>query len=215
MKNILILISFLVLTSQMYSSDIFNILPTGGATLVNNDTVTIKWIYPDSTDDVNIWLWNGFFGTFTLIDTNISATLGQYNWYIDTEDFSTKCRIKIQSVNHPEIYGFNTGYFSIVDSANPASDVSDKTSLKGFSIKVFPNPLLNSQFTITSDIPFENSVFVNIYNLQGTKVSSLTKSNITGLKSFTVNVSELQPGIYFFEVITNGKYSTSKVIIQK
>ncbi|MBI5323743.1 MAG: T9SS type A sorting domain-containing protein [Ignavibacteriae bacterium] len=216
MKKILLIISFMFLTAQLYGSDIFNIQPAGGATIVNNDTMRIKWIYPDTTgDEVNIWLWNGFLCTFTLIDSNVSASAGQYNWYIDTENFSSKYRVKIQSVNNPEIYGFNTGYFSIVDSANPASDVSDLNNLKGSLIKVYPNPLMNNQFTITSVIPFENSVLVNIYNLQGTKVTSLTKGNVIGSNSFSVNVPELQPGIYFFEIITSGNFTTRKVVIQK
>lgn len=76
------------------------------------------------------------------------------------------------------------------------------------NITVRPNPATN-QFTI-DDLDGNGTAQLQLFNLVG----QLVYSDVTGNTSATVNVSNLNSGVYVLKITQNGKISTSKVIVR-
>jgi hypothetical protein len=82
----------------------------------------------------------------------------------------------------------------------------EKNTLLGFSI--YPNPVNNNTFTITSN-SISKKVFA-VYNLLGKKVLS---SSFSGVKS-DVDVTAISSGMYILKVTEDGKTATKKLVIK-
>ena len=96
--------------------------------------------------------------------------------------------------------------------ASPESIVED--AMSGGSVSdVYPNPAVN---TVNIDYSMPNTVTsakVSIVNLLG----SLVKESVVELNAnkLSMDISELEGGIYFYNLIVNGEiYKTKKLIIQ-
>ncbi|MEJ6673879.1 MAG: T9SS type A sorting domain-containing protein, partial [Polaribacter sp.] len=79
-------------------------------------------------------------------------------------------------------------------------------TIAGFSI--YPNPITNHTFTLTSASSDEKSVMV--FNLLGKKV---LETRFSGIKS-DINVSAINAGIYILKVTESGKTATQKLVIR-
>ena len=88
-----------------------------------------------------------------------------------------------------------------------APTVSVKNNIiEGFSI--YPNPITNYTFTLTSASSEEKSV--TVFNLLGKKV---LETRFSGTKS-DINVSAINAGIYILKVTESGKTATKKLVIR-
>ena len=94
-------------------------------------------------------------------------------------------------------------YIHIIDTT---TRVNENLSQK---ISITPNPF-KDRLTITSVFPSE-PYSISIYNLKGEKVIEIFKQKN---KSFTINTSELNPGVYVLN-ISNQNYSSNYKIIKK
>ncbi len=87
-----------------------------------------------------------------------------------------------------------------------------------FNISLFPNPAQNEvQFNIPWHLANKDLV-VTIYDAEGKLVSEKHNSDITktGTSTRSVQISELANGLYFFNLIGNGKsVGTKKLVIAK
>lgn len=87
--------------------------------------------------------------------------------------------------------------------------------MKGGSISdVYPNPASNNvsfDYQLTSKV---NSAKIKIFNVLG---STVKEADIVGKDGkLSVNVSDLENGVYFYSVIINGEiYTTKKLIVRK
>ncbi len=94
------------------------------------------------------------------------------------------------------------------DGCVPQFVIDGVEKLQNPRIKVFPNPALNGA------VNFENIDFemLEIFNATGTLVF---RNSISGLKSYRLNTSGFQKGIYLYR-LTSGKQKTTtgKIIIQ-
>jgi hypothetical protein len=79
-------------------------------------------------------------------------------------------------------------------------------TIAGFSI--YPNPITNHMFTLTSASSEEKSV--TVFNLLGKKV---LETRFSGIKS-DINVSAINAGIYILKVTESGKTATKKLVIR-
>lgn len=90
----------------------------------------------------------------------------------------------------------------------PATGVNDYAPVMNFNIA--PNPS-NGNVTITGSFGFEDGV-CNIYDAMGRLVNS---SNIALAPSFNMDLSDLNNGIYFMEILSNNNVYKSKVVIAR
>ncbi len=95
--------------------------------------------------------------------------------------------------------------FPIGTYTNATASIKNNT-IEGFA--VYPNPVKNQQFTITSNSA-ENKQ-VAIFNVLGKQVFS---TNFSGSKT-TINAANLSSGIYILKVSEGTKSATSKLVIQ-
>ena len=89
-------------------------------------------------------------------------------------------------------------------SVTPTSLSVNQNSIAG--LNVFPNPVTNGTFNITSDANAERNVVV--YDVLGKQVLKVTTSNST------INVANLNAGIYIVKVTEEGKTATRKLVIR-
>ncbi|MBS1934041.1 MAG: T9SS type A sorting domain-containing protein, partial [Bacteroidetes bacterium] len=75
------------------------------------------------------------------------------------------------------------------------------------NILVYPNPT-SSMLTITTDHVLNNAC-INLVNVSGQLV--LSKTNLSSAQT-TLDISRFGAGIYFIEIIENGKTSKVKII---
>jgi len=120
--------------------------------------------------------------------------------YQDTGWFS----VKLSIVGPDSVNSFiKENYIHIIDTTTKIYE----NNFDSFSIS--PNPF-NDRLTIISVFQSE-SYSIYIYNLEGEKVIDILKQNN---KSFTINTSELHPGVYVLN-ISNQNYSSNYKIIKK
>jgi len=133
--------------------------------------------------------WFEYFGNDTLqvsnADQEISLTAGEYRLYS-----SEKLEQVDQALSSP--------------SRIPGS--------RGPAVKVYPNPSHGAyRFEFRLQRPVE--VSLAIYNLAGQKVEQLTgRSYQPGQHTLPINLSGLQPGIYFYRVKAGGQTTSGKLI---
>jgi hypothetical protein len=70
-------------------------------------------------------------------------------------------------------------------------------------ISFYPNPVKD---LLTIKVPVKTTVTVDIYNILGTRVKTFVHSDV----STTVNLSDLQNGVYFIRFTENGKLYTKQ-----
>jgi hypothetical protein len=79
-------------------------------------------------------------------------------------------------------------------------------------ILVFPNPFQNEITFQLPNIPKENTLEINIYNMLGQKIINIKEEN---QQIININTSTLSKGIYLYQLILNGEeYQTGKAIKQ-
>ncbi len=81
---------------------------------------------------------------------------------------------------------------------------------------LYPNPA-TANTTISFSIPEKNKVSVNVYNVLGNLVSTLSQSNDfeKGNNTISLNTSNLASGIYYISLEINGSKETKKLIINQ
>jgi hypothetical protein len=105
----------------------------------------------------------------------------------------------------------------------PVAEVSDSVApnktiapLKENQLQLFPNPS-TGEFNISYEVKQKGAVQADIYDMNGSLVRSLIKSQNqhTGKYVVPVNLSDLASGIYICKVIINGKEQHEEVVITK
>lgn len=81
-----------------------------------------------------------------------------------------------------------------------------------FDLNTFPNPF-DTEVTLTFNLENQARVVLNIYDLNGNLVRGVTDEDfIPGFHTITVNTGNLQPGVYFYQLRSNGAIVSSKMI---
>lgn len=86
-------------------------------------------------------------------------------------------------------------------------DETVKAELQG--VKVYPNPVTNGQFTITSDLKKEASF--DIYDASGRAIKQAEKLQKGDNK---VNISGASAGVYLLKISADGQTTTKKLIVK-
>lgn len=110
-----------------------------------------------------------------------------------------------------KLYKTTTGGQIIASISN-----NEITVPKNFGVTIYPNP-----FNPASKIKVESSIFIktlsiNLYDLTGKLVKSISYSNITpGINEFTLETSGLPTGSYFLKTTTESYSETRKMVLIK
>jgi hypothetical protein len=87
------------------------------------------------------------------------------------------------------------------------ADALSRNNINAISgLNVFPNPVTNGTFNITTDANAERNVVV--YDVLGKQVLKVTTSNTA------INVANLNAGVYIVKVTEEGKTATRKLVIR-
>jgi Secretion system C-terminal sorting domain/Kre9/KNH-like N-terminal Ig-like domain len=203
-----ILVVFLLAFENSKAVKIYDVTPAGGENITQMTTVDIEWLYPDSTDNVNIYLWDGTNASWSTIATNVSAVTGSYSWNIGSTSIGTSYRFKVESVNDDDKFNMSTGYINIVPPSSISS--TEESNETKFNLTVFPNPV-QDMFTVS----VENTKLkaIAIWNIKGERVAAYQVGN---LNSFDIQVDQLQNGEYLIECSTSSNDKLmQKIIVNK
>lgn len=86
---------------------------------------------------------------------------------------------------------------------------------KTIKINEFPNPF-NNQTTIRFELPEENLVRLNIYNILGQEVACLVNGRLNaGTHQYIWNADKVASGVYFYRLEANGEIFQNKLILLK
>jgi hypothetical protein len=94
--------------------------------------------------------------------------------------------------------------------------VNEITSLVANSFVVYPNPA-TANTSISFSIVEKNKVTLNVYDILGNLVSTLSQSNEfeKGNNTISINTSNLSSGIYYISLDINGSTETKKLVINQ
>ncbi len=91
------------------------------------------------------------------------------------------------------------------------SSVEDKTTTLG--LNVFPNPASSEiQLTVNSTT---NNLAVEVYNMIGVKILNQSINSVIGNGTYSLDVSDLNSGMYIIKVIDGQKNTIDKIIINR
>lgn len=85
-----------------------------------------------------------------------------------------------------------------------------------YPLSIYPNPVRRFS-TISYSLPRNSDVLINLYNVLGEKVSTLSRGNRSaGIYNQTIDASGLQEGVYIYTLMVNGSIVNSgKVIVSR
>ena len=146
--------------------------------------------------DTVVWTWGS--GSHNLISTSGTHTFdsdyhGQGYTYSLT--FNEPGVTDYTCTPHASMYG------TITVNSTMSLDTSDRLGLK-----IFPNPVSSGYVTLKTSIGGIKNV--ELFDLNGKIVLK------TSIKTNNLNVSAINPGVYFIKLSVNGVNETSKLIIR-
>ncbi|HNW88412.1 MAG TPA: T9SS type A sorting domain-containing protein [Bacteroidales bacterium] len=111
-------------------------------------------------------------------------------------------------------YGNNSIYYTSILKTDVCSDVSIKENDNTVSMNIYPNPSNDFSY-IDLNLASASKVNVTITNLVGQEVFNKAYGQLSsGNHKLTVNVSNLNSGIYFFTVQSGSERITKKMIVE-
>ena len=151
--------------------------------------------------------------TFKINATNFDSSLTAFlvDQYLNTQtqvDLTTPNFVPFATTADAASYGADR--FKVVFSPSSALNNEEWSSK---SLRIYPNPVVDNQFTIAVSSSITDKVAITIYNIIG---QSVYKERATAINnSIIVRPSAaLKAGVYMVEMANNGKTSTQKIIIK-
>ena len=103
----------------------------------------------------------------------------------------------------------------MANSIAGGSNLRFNEDMEGESIRLFPNPVNQSEaITLQVNAVNDETVSVDMYDIKGSLVNSLSVDCEEGINTFTLNALNLPSGIYTVRVSTANKVMHEKIVIQ-
>jgi len=150
--------------------------------------------------------------TFKVNATNFDTSLNGYlvDQYLSSQtqlDFSTSNFITFATTADAASYGANR--FKVVFNSSALNNEEWNSK----SLRIYPNPVVDNQFSIAVSPSITDKVAITIYNMIGQSVYYESATAINN--SIVVRPSAiLKAGVYMVQMVNNGKTSTQKIIIK-
>ena len=109
----------------------------------------------------------------------------------------------------------NRLYIDNIRVGEASSLITTPNASNLFALSVYPNPTTdNTQILFNSAI--DGFVTIKMYNVLGAEVITLFDNNVEeGHNSFNVNLENIEEGIYFISMISEGQVvETTKILVQ-
>jgi hypothetical protein len=90
--------------------------------------------------------------------------------------------------------------------------VPDVASANGLNMVVFPNPAGTSSM-LQYNLPENGRVSIALHDMLGREIRTFEGEQSMGLNSWTIDVSELPVGVYFYELTFGGTRIVEKVVV--
>jgi PKD repeat protein len=101
-----------------------------------------------------------------------------------------------------------------LDDINISSALGIEEMTSDFGLTVYPNPF-ETQANVSFSLENEKKVELNVYDMIGKQVMSLTNGNLSGgLHRYMIDGSDLGAGVYFVKLKADNRESVMKVILQ-
>ena len=100
------------------------------------------------------------------------------------------------------------------DSFLGAEEVVSTVTTDSETLLIYPNPVIGSSVQINTS-NFAGNTSIEVYDLQGRKVSSKILENINSSESVLVDVSDLSNGTYVVRVASDAKSLATKLIVRR
>jgi len=215
-------------TKAVFSSDYTNEIGLGDATKLeaageniawfrNNTKLAIDAAAPVTTSDElvlkTLRLGANKNYTFKIQTTNFDTALTPYlvdNFLNTQTEITTSQAFLASFATTSNVASYSENRFKVVFS--PSSALSnDQWDAK--TLRIYPNPVVDNQFTIGVSSSITDKVAITIYNIIGQSVYKVSATPINNSILVQPNV-ELKAGVYMVEMTNNGKTNTQKIIVK-
>ncbi len=215
-------------TKAVFSSDYSNELGLGDATKLeaageniawfrNNTKLAIDAAAPVTTSDELVMktlrLGANKNYTFKIQTTNFDTALTPYlvDNFLNTQTEITTSQVFLASfATTSNATSYSENRFKVVFSASSTLS-NDQWDAK--TLHIYPNPVVDNQFTIGVSSSITDKVTITIYNIIGQSVYQVSATPINNTIQVQPNV-ELKAGVYMVEMTHNGQTNTQKIIVK-
>jgi hypothetical protein len=160
----------------------------------------------------------GQFGDFTFIGSRTSSATSYVDWNLETGSGWIAYYVVTAINGASESINSDTVDIQVSAPSKYSAGSSGDDNFNDFSnelLQNFPNPF-NPVTTITFSIKEDLFVELKIYDILGREVDVLINGQLTaGSHSINFNASNLESGIYFYEIKTNKFRAQKKLLLLK
>jgi len=192
---------------EMHPDDVA-VIGTEKGVWVSDDVASGEW-YQASNNMNNVPVFalkQQYLAKKTFTITIIDPATGEESWEIYPG-------IENTGMIYAGTYGrgiFRCETFEVVGYDEPATGNNTVSQ-----ISIYPNPVVSSA-TVAFDLDKNSNVEMNIYDIQGRVVKTVSRKNLkSGHQTLSVNVNDLNKGTYIVRLVAGSKSATSKFVIIK
>ena len=185
--------------------------------MLNGDTYAKKFTSHDSdwfmlrtfgylngtvTDSVDFYL-----ADFRFADSTNAYIIKSWTW-VDLSSLGNVDSLSFSmSSSDNGTYGMNTPAYFCMDDFTTADGVGFASSTNDLQVRVYPNPVRNTLHINVADAQIQQ---IRIFDISGKLVKETTVANNT----LSINIEELNSGLYQLQLITNKGVISKKLIKQ-
>jgi len=186
--------------------------PNGGESWIAGTNHQITWTYQDITN-VKIEYSTDNGSTWLVVIALRPAIYGSYNWNVSNTP-STQCLVRISDVDNAAVNDVSDGTFTIEETVSV--DEFETGIPENYTLcQNYPNPF-NPSTRIKFSLPEAANVILTIYNTLGQKVTELVNTRLeAGYYNFSWDASNVETGMYIYELRTDNFVSVKKMILLK
>jgi len=109
-----------------------------------------------------------------------------------------------------------SAYGSAILKADKVTDIEDDSRISSFRLEQnYPNPF-NPMTNINFELPLDGLVKLSVYNLLGEEVKTLVNGVMDeGMHSIKFNATDLNSGVYFYKLVSEGYAQIRKMVVIK
>lgn len=176
----------------------------------------LSWKNDDYAEKFHIQITENNFSSPLINDTNVcqyGTSEVVYSNYKPPLKFASYYKWRVRGGNN-EGWGVWSDEFSFYTYDTTTSIIENENSTSTFNTKIFPIPIKNNKLNIHFYLKESENIKISILNMTGSYCKIilndfLEKGNI----SLDFNISELNPGLYFYKLESKNNYEYGKFIL--